>query len=91
MLPSQLEDLVSFIKSKCNPEGVIEGWYDDRSKSPKLYLKDVNLYQVTHWVIKPMTADAKVSYVEAVCLDPAAQKPSWFVSHWWGEAAIRAH
>mmetsp|Transcript_97228 Transcript_97228/g.222779 ORF Transcript_97228/g.222779 Transcript_97228/m.222779 type:complete len:870 (+) Transcript_97228:3-2612(+) len=45
--------------------------------------KDVNLYQAMKHFLKPVTEEAKCSYVELVAV--AAQAPHWFCSHWWGE------
>ena len=35
---------------------------------------------------QPATQAKKISYVELVAF--AAQRPKWFVSHWWGEPAF---
>lgn len=39
-------------------------------------------------VINPVTKKWSCSYVEAVSIEIEKQKPTWFVSHWWGEAIL---
>lgn len=87
ILPRQLEALVGFIRARCNDSDEISGWTDLRT-SDSLRLSSINLYSVTHWIIKPLTAAARCSYVEAIAMDATSQVPSWFVSHWWGEAIV---
>jgi len=87
LLPSQLRKLVSFMRERCS-DGVIQGWYDDFSGIPDINLSYINLYQVTFWVIKPLSAPHRCSYVEAVAVNVEAQLPKWFVSHWWGETVV---
>eukprot|EP00930_Biecheleria_cincta_P000992 TRINITY_DN102171_c0_g1_i1.p1 TRINITY_DN102171_c0_g1~~TRINITY_DN102171_c0_g1_i1.p1 ORF type:complete len:1056 (-),score=146.04 TRINITY_DN102171_c0_g1_i1:67-3234(-) len=86
---TQLCALQTFIKSRTNEKGRLVGWYDSSNKDhPYLYAKSVNLYQVASWIIRPMTEDHKSSYIEAVTTDAEKQKPSWFISHWWGECVL---
>jgi len=80
----QLRDLMDFIRGfALGPGGAISGWHDPRD-GEQLYFDSINLYQVNHWVIKPLTQPTCCSYVEAVTMFPEQQRPSWFVSHWWG-------
>ena len=46
--------------------------------------KAVTLYDAAKYVIKPATVQAQCSMVELMAT--ASQLPTWFVSHWWGEA-----
>jgi len=79
----QLLQLKSHIEQRC----VREEWVDRAERSPtynhKLEPHKMNLYQVVDWVLLPATKARECSYVELVACE--AQKPRWFVSHWWGE------
>jgi len=76
----QLRALFEYVKKHC----VQEGWYDKRTQ--ELLTPDrVNLYHLCHWALKPLTQERQCSYVELVAESPEAQRPLWFVSHWWGE------
>jgi len=86
VLPGQLQSLVDFMDSRTHG-GEIIGWRDPRNGAA-LKVQTINLYQVTHWVIMPMTSHARCSFVEAVATDASHQRPQWFVSHWWGEAIV---
>lgn len=86
----QLSAIKKFIQDRANDKGRLVGWYDNFSKdNPALYAKSVNLYQVARWIIYPLTERDRSSYIEAVSTDAELQKPSWFVSHWWGEAVLQ--
>lgn len=84
MLLTQFQELWSYLASNANDNGEIFSW-TATDASPVL-LHEINLYLVTTWVIKPLTRTQSCSYVEAVTTEPALQMPSWFISHWWGEA-----
>ena len=80
------------VESRADADGFLPGWYETRYlnrddgtwRERKLCHKDrINLYDLTHWCIKPKCAEKKCSYVQLVAEKP--QKPTWFVSHWWGE------
>ena len=86
VLPEQLQSLVDFMQSQTHGDEII-GWTDPINGA-SLKVQTVNLYQLTHWVIKPMTSYACCSFVEAVAIDASLQRPHWFVSHWWGEAIV---
>ena len=51
---------------------------------PAISPEKANLYEVVHYVVKPSTLGGRCSYIELVAF--AAQIPTWFASHWWGEA-----
>mmetsp|Transcript_136563 Transcript_136563/g.436896 ORF Transcript_136563/g.436896 Transcript_136563/m.436896 type:complete len:749 (+) Transcript_136563:131-2377(+) len=77
----QLEALYSHIEQWCEPGGWISGrdW-------TLLKPTSVNLYDAVEYVVKPATAARSCSFVELFAVGP--QKPTWFVSHWWGEAVL---
>jgi len=78
---NQLGALVAFLHQHC----VAEGWVSTNPSNPCALLPDkVNLYDGTHWVIKPATQARQTSYVELIA--DGKQPPAWFVSHFWGEA-----
>ncbi|CAJ1366215.1 unnamed protein product [Effrenium voratum] len=60
-------------------------WYDRSARLAGIPLQEANFYQVNYWVIEPFTAREDMSYMEIVS-DESAQRPTWFISHWWGEA-----
>lgn len=75
--------LVRFIEGvSCN--GCV--WYDQQQRLPSIPLEEVNIYQVNHWIIEPLTSKEDFSYTEVVTVDSCAPKQMWFISHWWGEA-----
>ena len=44
------------------------------------------MYDVTKYFVKPKTQERQCSYVELVAPPGIkAQRPKWFISHWWGE------
>lgn len=47
--------------------------------------KDANLHHVCANIIKPASAHRECSFVEAIAIDPTAQRHNWFVSHSWLE------
>eukprot|EP00928_Gymnodinium_smaydae_P086989 TRINITY_DN71358_c0_g1_i1.p1 TRINITY_DN71358_c0_g1~~TRINITY_DN71358_c0_g1_i1.p1 ORF type:complete len:693 (+),score=89.78 TRINITY_DN71358_c0_g1_i1:58-2136(+) len=91
VLPGQFDALIAYMRDKCDDEGVIKGWHTSNTfvQKQKLYLKEVNLYEVNTWIIVPLTARSQCSFVEAVTEDPSLQKPAWFVSHWWGTPVVK--
>lgn len=91
----QLTAVVQHIQEHC----LKDGWTSSNPalNGQLLNPSDVNLYDLTHWVIKPLTEHAKFlsgdalvprqcSYVEMVASD--AQSPRWFASHFWGEPVV---
>lgn len=84
ILPRQLQRLLDFMQSRCDEDGSIRDFYDPRDGSP-LSLRSINLYSVTALIIRPMTKSQTCSFVEAVAEVAEHQRPSWFISHWWGE------
>merc|ERR1740117_1351564 len=66
-----------------------EVWKVSRFQNGQMVQQDltepaaVQLYDVNTHVIIPATAALQLSLVEAMATSP--QKPSYFVSHWWGE------
>ena len=93
----QLLKLKGFIASQADEDGKLRGWWDRFTKEP-LHKDTINLYAVADWIIKPFTAKEACSFVELVVdAGTTAQRPLWFISHWWGEAvfdfilAVEAH
>lgn len=65
-------------------------WVDiGRNFGQTLVFEQVNLYQARDWVIKPSTTHLSCSFVEVIAHEEHLQKPSWYVSHWWGECIQR--
>jgi len=76
----QLHKLMLHIRKRCD----IEQWTSRNLQDPKLLQPStINLYDLAHYVIRPVTRMSKSSYVELVAF--RSQKPDFFVSHWWGE------
>lgn len=73
----QLEQVVNFAFEH------VTCWRDLRDCN-QLCAKTLNLYNVNDWLIRPSTLPQKCSMVELLATE--CQPPSWFVSHWWGEA-----
>lgn len=84
---AQLQQLVEFLRRRVRRGGAISGWRDPCS-GKQLRLQSMNLYNAVHWVIRPLTQPQGCSYVEAIAEQAALQIPTWFVSHWWGEALL---
>eukprot|EP00930_Biecheleria_cincta_P103053 TRINITY_DN9495_c0_g1_i2.p1 TRINITY_DN9495_c0_g1~~TRINITY_DN9495_c0_g1_i2.p1 ORF type:complete len:630 (-),score=94.86 TRINITY_DN9495_c0_g1_i2:433-2322(-) len=63
----------------------------------RLCMDKLNLYDLVDWLIKPATlngnrahiqnAGTHCSFVELIA-EQKSQSPTWFISHWWGEAII---
>jgi len=86
IMVKQLQALLEFISQHTNKgSGLIRGWH---YHGTQLYEHTINLYEINHWVIDPLTRAAGCSYVEAVAFSEKAQVPSWFVSHHWGEPVM---
>ena len=79
----QLRDVYEAIEECC----VRDGWTD--IKGEPLAPERVVLYDCVRYLVKPCTAEEKISYVEFVATDKEAQRPKWFVSHWWGHPVLR--
>eukprot|EP00927_Polykrikos_kofoidii_P040964 TRINITY_DN3490_c0_g6_i1.p1 TRINITY_DN3490_c0_g6~~TRINITY_DN3490_c0_g6_i1.p1 ORF type:complete len:1891 (+),score=244.04 TRINITY_DN3490_c0_g6_i1:141-5813(+) len=93
MTLSQLDKLLLFIRRQCDGAGRIPAWRDLSRDSPTfgevLRYKEMNLYHCADWIIKPATYEHRCSFVELIASDARRQKPTWFVSHWWGEGVVR--
>ena len=76
----QLTRVGKHLLRRCEPEGW-RSWTGDR-----LTPSTVSLYDATAFMIKPATRKRRCSFVEFVA--NGAQRPSWFVSHWWGESVV---
>ncbi|CAK9039832.1 unnamed protein product [Durusdinium trenchii] len=63
-----------------------ELWYDLEQHLPSIKLPKLNIYQVHHWIIEPLTFREDFSYAEVVINETKPPKRIWFISHWWGEA-----
>jgi len=44
------------------------------------------MYDVCSYVLQPSTYFHRCSFVELLSTDDSPKRPSWFLSHWWGEA-----
>eukprot|EP00928_Gymnodinium_smaydae_P012191 TRINITY_DN14433_c0_g1_i1.p1 TRINITY_DN14433_c0_g1~~TRINITY_DN14433_c0_g1_i1.p1 ORF type:complete len:1047 (+),score=112.79 TRINITY_DN14433_c0_g1_i1:71-3142(+) len=55
---------------------------------PPLHVRDVNLYNVADWLIRPSTQRFPCSFVELISRDPRLQMPRWFCSHFWGDPIV---
>jgi hypothetical protein len=76
----QLRAVYAEIEARC----VVEGWmsYDGQLLTPE----KCNLYDIHVRIIKTRTVRKQCSYVELIAI--GHQKPTRFVSHWWGESVI---
>ena len=63
-----------------------EGWTDIHGQP--LMPERTTLYDAVKYGIKPATEGRQSSYVEHIATDAAAQRPRWFVSHWWGHPVV---
>jgi len=76
----QLKVVYTEIVKRCKQEG----W---TNKDRKLLIPEtVCLYDIRDRIIMEHTRSMQCSYVELVATGP--QKPTWFVSHWWGEPVM---
>jgi hypothetical protein len=76
----QLRAVYAEIEARC----VVERWmsYDGQLLIPQ----QCNLYDIKDRIIMQRTESQQCSYVELIATGP--QKPTRFVSHWWGEPVI---
>ena len=76
----QLRAVYAEIEARC----VVEGWtsYDGMLLTPQ----QCNLYDIKDRIIMKRTVSQQCSYVELIAIGP--QKPTRFLSHWWGEPVI---
>jgi hypothetical protein len=51
-------------------------------KAKTLDWTEVNLYHINDNFVMPLTRKSRCSFVELIATDK--QKPTWFISHWWG-------
>ena len=76
----QLEELGELIDDVLSSSGAE---YTDSSFTKLPVTRDnINMYHITEFFVKPLTAEAQCSFVELIASDK--QTPKWFVSHWWG-------
>ena len=73
----QLRELAKHIARRCGSES----WKNLHKE--KLTPATVTLYDAMRYVIRPATFARQCSYVELVAI--RAQRPKYFVAHWWGE------
>jgi len=76
----QLKDVYAEIVDRC----FTEGWTNFGGTF--LTPDKVCLYDIKDRIIMKRTRDKQCSYVELIAIGP--QKPTRFVSHWWGEPVI---
>ena len=76
----QLRTVYAEIGARC----VVEGWIDKDGQL--LTPEKCNLYDIKDRIIMKRTENKKCSYVELIATGP--QKPTRFLSHWWGEPVI---
>jgi hypothetical protein len=76
----QLKAVYAEIEARC----VVEGWTDKDGQL--LTPEKCNLYHIKDRLIMKRTESQQWSYVELIATGP--QKPTRFVSHWWGEPVI---
>eukprot|EP00414_Alexandrium_minutum_P000536 CAMPEP_0113818740 /NCGR_PEP_ID=MMETSP0328-20130328/391_1 /TAXON_ID=39455 /ORGANISM="Alexandrium minutum" /LENGTH=614 /DNA_ID=CAMNT_0000786675 /DNA_START=9 /DNA_END=1849 /DNA_ORIENTATION=+ /assembly_acc=CAM_ASM_000350 len=80
----QLQRIVSFIRATSS------SWYDTAPPSVSKFSgkhvpeDKLNLYHFNTWAILPATKEKDCAFIELLSGTP--QVPSWFASHWWGEA-----
>ena len=73
----QLKAVYVEIEARCE----VEGWTDKDGKL--LTPQQCTLYDIKDRIIMKRTKGQQCSYVELIATGP--QKPTRFVSHWWGE------
>ena len=78
------------IAPQCAPEVVDasrQGWTDRKGKT--CHASTINLYDVMKYIVFPATEEWQCSYVELVAPEgTTAQKPKYFVSHWWASQKV---
>ena len=76
----QLKAVYAEIEARCE----VERWtsYDGRLLTPQ----QCNLYDIKDRIIMKRTESQQCSYVELIA--KGEQKPTRFLSHWWGEPVI---
>jgi hypothetical protein len=76
----QLKAVYTEIEARC----VVERWmsYDGQLLTPQ----QCNLYDIKDRIIMKRTKSQQCSYVELIAT--GSQKPTRFLSHWWGEPVI---
>eukprot|EP00929_Paragymnodinium_shiwhaense_P049021 TRINITY_DN24742_c0_g1_i1.p1 TRINITY_DN24742_c0_g1~~TRINITY_DN24742_c0_g1_i1.p1 ORF type:complete len:1583 (-),score=319.19 TRINITY_DN24742_c0_g1_i1:130-4878(-) len=87
---AQLHHLMEFMRSLTDPDtDQICCWWDQFTGSPtcgqQMSFTKINLYQANDVLIKPATQANACSFVELIAMD-GKQPPTWFTSHFWGEA-----
>ncbi len=73
----QLRQIYKEIEARCS----VENW-ENREKK-KLTPKEVTLYDIKDTIIISRSKENQCSYVERIASGP--QKPTKFMSHWWGD------
>ncbi len=79
----QLRAVFEHVQEHC----VADRWTNVRGEL--IAANHVTLYDLVRYVIKPSTVSRRCSYVELVATEAAAQRPRWFVSHWWGHQVVQ--
>lgn len=64
----------------------IQRFVETHCRSWHLNFGDVNHYDLSKWLIKPLTYETNTAFVEHIAEE--RQPPSWFASHWWGEPIV---
>ena len=86
----QLKAIYEEIVQRCTTEKWTRAVYggDGRPTGDVIQLTPqmVNLYDINERIIKQYTKEKQCSFVELIAVQ--AQKPRWFVSHWWGNPVI---
>jgi hypothetical protein len=79
---AQLVALFDLASTLCSSEGWTST--DPSRLGQTLTPDEITLYDIMTRLVKPATTAKRCSYVELVAT--SAQRPKWFVSHWWGES-----
>jgi len=80
----QLLRILRFIESECNNWKDTSPAHISAMSGQTLHAAIVNLYHFNTWCILPGTNEKNCAFVEL--LTSQVQKPTFFCSHWWGEA-----
>lgn len=75
----QLRELAALVKEVVTRTEVTDSF----NGNARIRWDTANMYHINNAITKPLTQHFKCSFVELVAKG-GAQKPKWFVSHWWG-------
>ena len=78
----ELRGIRALILDKC----LKEGWKSSRDNETILRPEDVNLYDLSKHLIKPLTEERNCSFKEL--FHSGHTKPMYYCSHWWGESVF---